>query len=412
MSNKPVSKSSFLNQKFFDKSNIAIFCILGIMVGFLFPPALLSVFTFLFGVNAIRDVHPRKWLQVRWWLIGIAWVAIYALTYFWSVDKGNWGDRLQTKLAVLLLPLAFYFLPRFSAKQLQLITIIFAVAFLGSAFYSISFLIRDPAYYIHQYKVSDVLPTLPKRDHIRASLAIALFIIWGVYIWPHLIDKPVKWFVGSTIAILVVYLHILAAKSGLVSLYLFFIGWSFYMLFYKKKLTGLIIIIAIPVIFFLANKFMPTFHERVNYIDYTIFMLRHGDKSGQFGDNNRLYSYSIALDLIKQHPITGVGTGDIQSSMDTGYAVKYPEVPAAARLIPHNQFLVVGLGCGIPAMLLFCIWVFMPLASLRRNRQSFFFFMVWLILFIQLMIEPALEVQIGVFVYLFFLLLQKHELVE
>ena len=141
-------------------------------------------------------------------------------------------------------------------------------------------------------------------------------------------------------------------------------------------------------------------------------MQEHGDHSGRFGDNNRLYSYKIAVDLIKKHPLTGVGTGDIKSSMDTGYAARYPEVPAMARLIPHNEFLVVGLGCGIPAMILFSIWVFMPLASLKKNRQSFFFFMAWLILLLQLMIEPVLEVQMGVFVYLFFLLLQKHELKE
>ena len=405
-----MNKSSFLNNKILDKSNIAIFCILGVMVGFLFPPALLSVFTFLFGINAIRDIPPRRWLEVKWWLLGLAWIAIYALTYFWSVDKANWGDRLQTKLAFLLLPLAFYFLPKFTTRQLQLITVILGVAFLSGAFYSLSFLLIDPVYYIHKYKFSDVLPTLPKRDHIRASLSISLFIIWGVYVWPSLDRRSLKWFIGSCIAILVVYLHILAVKSGLVSLYLFFIGWGFYMLFFKKKLAGLIILVGLPAIFFLANSFMPTFRERVNYIEFTIFMFKHGDRSGRFGDNNRLYSYKIAYDLMTKHPLTGVGTGDIKSSMDTGYAVMYPEVPEMARLIPHNQFLVVGLGCGVPAMILFIIWVFMPLASLKKNRQSFFFFMAWLVLFIQLMIEPVLEVQIGVFVYLFFLLLQKHEL--
>ena len=139
-------------------------------------------------------------------------------------------------------------------------------------------------------------------------------------------------------------------------------------------------------------------------------MLKQGDESGNYGDISRLMSYNLATDLIKQHPLTGVGTGDMLSAMDSSYARRYPQVPPAARLLPHNQFLLVGLGCGIPAMLLFAFWVFMPLAALKRNRQSFFFFMVWLIMLLQLLIEPALEVQLGVFVYLFFLLLLKHEL--
>ena len=394
-----------------DKSNIAILCILGAVLGFLFPPAMLSIFTFLFGVNAIRDVSPRMWLRDKWWLMGVAWVAIYALSYFWSNDKANWETRLQTKLAFLLLPLAFYFLPRFTKKQLQLITVIFAVLLLGAACYSVSFLLKDPAFYIHQYKYSDVLPTLPRRDHIRASLVIALFIVWGVYAWPFLDNRAVKWFVGACMAILVIYLHVLAVKSGLLALYVFVIGWSVYMLL-KKKIIGLIILVAFPLIFFLAKSFVPTFRERVNYIAYTIVMAKQGDQTGRFGDISRLYSYRLAIDLIKGHPLIGVGTGDMQAAMDSSYARKYPEVPAGARLLPHNQFLTVGLGCGIPAMLLFMAWVFMPLASLKRDRQSLFFLMVWLIVFLQLLIEPVFEVQIGVFVCLFFLLLQKHELQE
>ena len=218
-----------------DKSNIAIFCILGAMLGFLFPPAMLSIFTFLFGINAIRDVSPRLWLRDKWWLMGVAWIAIYALSYFWSDDKANWETRLQTKLAFLLLPLAFYFLPRFTKKQLQLITVIFAVLFLGAAFYSVSFLVRDPAYYTFKYKVSDVLPTLPKRDHIRASLVIALFIVWGGYAWPFLENRGIKWFVGVSMGILVIYLHVLAVKSGLVALYIFVIGGVSTCFFLREK---------------------------------------------------------------------------------------------------------------------------------------------------------------------------------
>jgi len=79
-------------------------------------------------------------------------------------------------------------------------------------------------------------------------------------------------------------------------------------------------------------------------------------------------------------------------------------------LLPHNQFLIVALGCGLPAAILFTVWVLMPLLSLRRNRQSFFFFIVWLALLMQLMIEPVLEVQYGVWMYLFFLVLFLNEL--
>ena len=395
-----------------DKSNIAIICIFGMMMGFMISRVELSIAMFLFGINAIRDVSPRQWVRNKWWLLGVLWVAMYALTYFWSHNKAEWDIRWQTKFPFLLLPLAFQFMPRFTSRQLQVITILIALPLLGGVAYSLYYLVSNPSYYITQYRFSGILPTLPKYDHIRASLIVALFVVWGVYVWPFLGNARMKWFVAVCIAILVVYLHILAVKSGLVALYLFLIGWSLYMVFSKKMIIGLMIILALPVVFLLAKSYVPTFRERINYISYTIFMAKHGDQTGRFGDISRLYSYALAIDLIKQHPWQGVGTGDMQAEMDTSYARSYPEVPASARLLPHNQFLTVGLGCGIPTMLLFITWMFMPLGALKRNRASFFFFMVWLIVFAHMLIEPVFEVQLGVFVCLFFLLLQKHELQE
>jgi len=210
--------------------------------------------------------------------------------------------------------------------------------------------------------------------------------------------------------VLALYIHILAAKSGLISFYIFLAGYGGYLAFARRKAAGFVLIAAIPVIILLALKLMPTFRERMTYVGFSYVMFKQGDKSGNIGDIARLTSYKLAFILIKEHPLTGVGTGDMKQEMDKLYTEKYPGTPEYGRLLPHNQFLTIAIGCGVPAAILFAIWVFMPLARLRRNRQSFFFFMVWLILFLQLMIEPVLEIQFGVFVYLFFLLLQMQEL--
>lgn len=365
----------------------------------------LSISMFLYGINAIIGTNPKDWIKNKWWLTGIGWVALYAITYFWTTDKGNLGARIETKLPFLILPLAFYYAPRLSLRQLQTIALTIGGLFVVSACYSVSFLIRNPAYYIWGYKVSQMLPTLPKEDHIRTSTSMVLYIIWVISIWSCFPSVYARRILVAIISILVVFLHILAAKSGLVSLYMFLVCWSFYMLLKQRKLAGLVIIVGIPLFLALAIRVMPTFRERANYIDYTYFMLRHSDKSGLFGDLSRLTSYQLAIDLIKEHPLTGVGAGDVKTEMDSAYAKNYPDFPASARLVPHNQFLTVALGCGIPAMLVFAFWVFMPLRLLRNNKRAFFIFTTWFILFFQLMIEPVLEVQLGVFLVLFFLLL-------
>jgi len=380
------------------------------MGGFLVSRSLLSAGVFLFGVNALWNVHPRRWLQHKWWLIGLLWVAMYVLTYFWSADKHNWDIRWQVKLPILLLPLAFAFVPKFNTAQLRVFTVVTALMLLAGAGYSVSFLYGNMDYYIQQYHISHILPTPVKQDYIRFSLAIAVFIIWCIYIFPSLGNKAAKWFTGISIVLLAAYLHILASKSGLLALYLFMVAWGCYLIVARKRVVGLIVMGAIIGAFLFAAKYIPTFSERLSTIQINYFEFKRQDKTGIYGDLARLNSYDVAVRLIKAHPIAGVGTGDMLAEMNKGYDKWYPLIQGQYRLLPHDQFLVVALGCGIPAMLLFAVWVFMPLTWLRRNRESFFFFMVWLVLFIQLLVEPVLEVQFGVFVYLFFLLWQKETL--
>jgi O-antigen ligase len=380
------------------------------MLGLLISPVILSIFTFLYGVNAIRDVPVKRWLRNKWWLLGMVWIACYAITWFWSANKHHWGGEVQILLPVMLLPLAYIYMPTLSPRQLSIMNTGGSLILLGGISYSLSFLVRDPEHYILQYGVSHLLPVPCEKDHIRFSLAIVLFMIWCVYSWPQMPGKMVRWVVGISMAIMVVYLHILAAKIGIISLYLFFVCWGLYVTIARKKLAGLLIIIAVPVVMWLALNYVPTFAIRQQYIHYTLVKLEQQDKSGNYGDINRMYSYKIAYRLIKEHPLTGVGAGDIMDEMKRGYAQWHPQVVEGSILIPHNQFLVVALGCGIPAMLVFMAWVFMPLFWLKKNRQSFFFFVVWLILFFELMIEPVLEIQNGVFVFLFFLLLQLQEM--
>jgi len=405
-----VSRTDFLNSKYLDKSNIALVCVLGMFAGFLISPAILSISMMLYGVSALRDVSPRRWIENLWWLVGAAWISMYALTYFWTVDKEAWGIALQVKLPFLLLPLAFAYTPVFLTRQLQLFTTLAGVLLFSGACYSLSFLVRDPETYIHQYNFSHLLPTPCRQDHISFSLAITLYIVWALYAWPYLKNVWMKWLIAGLVVFLALYIHILAAKSGIVSLYIFLGLWSVYLVFTKRRIAGIIMVIAIPLFITLAINFLPTFSIRKDYVAYSLFMLKFGDKTGNYGDINRIMASDIAMQLIRKHPMSGVGSGDVMGEMRKVYHESYPDVRDEDVLMPHNQFLIVAVGCGIPAMLIFTAWVLMPLTWLRKNRQSFYFLVVWLILLLQLLIDTALEAQMGVFIFVFFILLQKQEL--
>ncbi len=379
--------------------------------GLLRSRAFLSLGMIILGVTGLWNVPPRQWLKDKWWLAGVAWVAIYAISGLWSDDKGEWSTFLQMKLPVLLLPLAFNFLPAFSRKQLQMLTLICGGMLLGGAVYSVSFLVMDYQHYLQEYNVSHMIPTPVYGDYICFSTSCALFIAWTFYALPSFISKTAKWVAIGIAALLAIYLHILASKSGLIAFYIFAISFAVYTVVKRRSVAGIAGLVAIPVVLSLAITYIPTLHERKAHIVYTFYRLRDNDKTGKLGDLSRLISYDIATRLIKEKPILGVGAGDIMTEMNKGYDKWYPQVTEERnRLIPHNQFLTVALGCGIPAALLFIWWVIMPLFTLPGGRDKFFFGVTWAALLVQLMIEPFLEGQFGVFIYLYFPLMIMHNL--
>jgi len=378
------------------------------LIGFFVSRAMLSMSMMLFGLNGLLGIHPKRWLREKWWLLGVYWVGFYLLSGLWSHDMDYWYTRCEVKLPILLLPLAFAFTASFSTQQLRLFTLFLNAVLLYGVGYSLSFLVIDPEFYIKGYDYSNVLPTLPKDDHIVFSLSMAIAVAWNVYFFPFLKRSRKILLVVPTI-IFIVMLHVLAARTGLVCLYLFALGWGVYSAFRKSgRILGLTLLVGCVAGAFLGVKYVPTLQNRLDHFKYTILMFQEGNMSGDYSDIGRYMSYDLALKLIDRHPWQGVGAGNMLDSMKGAYDVWYPHVPEKQRLLPHNQFLSVALAGGLPAMLFFIAWVFYPLFEIKRTREGFFFAILWLMVMVPLMVEPVLEIQFGVFVYLFFLLWMRH----
>jgi O-antigen ligase len=385
-----------------NRSAIAILTAVGMIGGFMTGRAILSLFMALFGLNALRAISPRQWFRQNWWLLGIAWVGVYALSWFWSSNFGFWNERLQVKLPVLLFPLAFALLPRFSVKQLNDFTKIVCVFIFLGCCYSLSFLWRDPQGVLNGYFTSKVMPTPAYRDHIRYSILVAWSIIWCCRMFPLATGRFYKTFLVLAILFFTVYLHILAVKSGLMVLYLFIVLYALRLLFTRKLLYSLGMIVALSAGIYLAYLKVPSFNYKINYLKFTYEEYQRNGMSGQFSDMGRVISYEMAWKVFLQHPWIGVGAGDILDEMTQVYHQYYPQ--ESKPLVPHNQFIVVLLTGGLLALVPFILWVFYPLTKVKRSREGFYFFITWLTMLGAMLVEPMLEVQFGVFVYLFCLL--------
>lgn len=408
---KLVNKNSFLPAKM--RIQIAFIALLGILVGFFLSRAMLSIAMILLGVNALIGVHPKYWVKQKWWWLGLIWVLFYFLSGFWSTDLDYWHTRCETKLPILLLPLAFAFTPAFSIRPKTVFWYVLNLLLMIAIGYSTFCFFSNAAFYIKGYNYSHVVPTLPKNDYIIFSITLAASLVWNIYIHPHLVRLWQKRINVALVVLIIIVLHLLAVRTGLMCFYLFLVGWSGYLLWRKKTRNyGLLVVIIGLLMLTTAWKFVPTLHNRIEHTLFSWVMFQEKNMSGDYSDIGRYMSYDIAVRLIKKHPFLGVGAGEMLDSMKGGYTQWYPQIPDAQRLIPHNQFLSVALACGIPAMLFFIAWVIFPLIEVLQNREGFFFVILWLMMLIPLMVEPLLETQFGVFVFLFFLLWQRHTMLH
>ncbi|MFH0865095.1 MAG: O-antigen ligase family protein [Bacteroidota bacterium] len=128
----------------------------------------------------------------------------------------------------------------------------------------------------------------------------------------------------------------------------------------------------------------------------------------------RLEYWRAAFEIIRKHPLFGVGTGD----MNIAFAQQYDEMKSKLsmrwRLKAHNQFLSLGVGFGIPGILWFSFILFYPL-FVRKHRTDFYYIIFFIILFCSLLTEDTIESQAGLTFYAFFnalLLLGRKEITE
>jgi len=388
-----VDKNSLLEAKQVWKGRIALITLLGMLIGMLCARFVASLSMILFGLNALWDIHPRYWLRQRWWLFGLGWVAVYALSALWSSNTEEWFAHLQVKFPFLFMPLAFAFLPRFSPRQLRLSTWCLVVVMCAGAAYSMSFLWRDATALIEGYKFAQVLPTPFYNDHIAFSSGVALTIAWTIFYLPYMGKRLPRMLLGVLVFFLAIYLHVLAAKTGLIALYILLAGViTYYMIRAPRK--GVLLLLALAALSSIAYLSLPTLRERAGYTMVTWRSYVMGERHGIYSDAGRVISYDLACKSIAAHPLTGVGAGDVLDEMKQGYSRWYPAVSEAQQLWPHNQFLTTAMAVGIPGALLFTIWIAAPLRRVRRDRTGFYFILVWLMLLVPLMVDLFLEVQI------------------
>ena len=109
----------------------------------------------------------------------------------------------------------------------------------------------------------------------------------------------------------------------------------------------------------------------------------------------RFEYWHTSLLIIKQHPLFGVGTGDLPMVFEKQYIAMKSGLAPQNRLRSHNQYLSITIGFGILGLAWF-VWVMLYPAIKTHNFSNYFFVIFWIIFMLSMLTEDTIENQEGV----------------
>lgn len=368
--------------------------------GLLWSRALLSISFILFvvlsvvfeGKTSIKLIKESFWLKTM-----LALVLVYALSGFWSEDKAQWVKTVQVKLPLLFMPFTLGILVKISKETYNKLLYVFAGLVVISTGWSYIFYFFTENITL-TYLQAKVLPVPMYDDHVRFSwLVVVLFAM----ILDRIFKKSViqeRWILAGLLVYLIVYLHVLAAKTGVLGLYIVSAIFLWKQVSGKLRLYGLMILLMLPVVSWFL---LPSFQSRLRFILWDFQNYSRGNYTEGLSDAPRILSFQAGAAIVKSNFLNGVGSGDVLQETIEWYKIHAPFLKPYEQLLPCNQILMFVCSGGVLMGLIALVFFLSPfwIKILKNNYLWVSFHVVALFGF---MYEIGLEVQNGVFIYIFF----------
>lgn len=318
----------------------------------------------------------------------------------------EWASIIRIKLPLLFLPLAFASpLFYFKARQWKAVFLFLLVLVTVTSLWSVAgYLVNMPA--IHQgYLKAQTLQTPLENDHVRYSWMVSVTVLIGALFFARY--NFLKWqkiVLAFVITWLIVYLHILAARTGVLCFYsMLMIGavWIFWK--HKINAKSFLLLTAIIVLPLIAWFTLPTFQNRVHYFLYDFSYFKNAQYLPGSNDGVRIISIKAGWHILNEAPLTGVGFGDIKAETGKWYTASYPQMLQTDKIYPCSEPMMYAAGAGWIGLVLFLMAVSIPF-FLTKYKSSLGWILINLTAIISFMFDIGLEVQLGVFLYAFIIL--------
>lgn len=198
---------------------------------------------------------------------------------------------------------------------------------------------------------------------------------------------------------LVVFL--LNSKAGIFSLLVLFLLIILYYLYIHKHVWKTIFLLLLGVMIFYGGfRLFPSTFARFEKTGAVLAQKNDAGQEKMESNYERLFVWKAGWEVIRKHPLIGVGTGDVKDALLEEYQKEDNKAVYDMRLNAHNQYIQTFIALGIFGLMLMIFFLAWP-SWTALKRKDFIYFAFLAVFAINILVESMLEVQAGVVYYAF-----------
>jgi len=392
-----------------------IFQSLCLLLAFFLPvfPGILPAIILLMSANWLISgdylaagtmFRNEKW---RYRILSLALLYLLYLAgmlYSKDFDYG-WFD-LEVKLSLLVFPLIFSLSrhDQFNKERLRKILIAFVA---GCITGSIILLVHT--WIVNARNgVADAFYYTNLTWYFHASY-LALYTTFAIAIILLLLvdsdinrGKVFNFFLITILIYLQGFIFLLSSKAGLLSLATIEVLFIILLIYKKFKYTVVSISIFTMVLVFAGFAVLfPYAFGRISKADAMISKVNSGQTNPEDGTVARMEIWKVSAEIIREHPLSGVGTGDVKDVLMQAYQDHQLYPILHKKLNSHNQYLQTFIAIGVFGFLALVLLLVLP--AVRAIRKGDYIYFIFLLTFgMNMLFESMLETQAGVIYFAFF----------
>lgn len=381
------------------------------------PPVFYTLFTsslVVLAIVALAKGHPVNLKQTTPWLF-IGFFAVHLTGFLFSDDYSSVWKALQNKLSFVLLPFILMVFQPFLTRSF--FRKLIAVFFYSSVLITVVFILISVNDLYDHYNLLAERNRLGKlkimrpfyssflthgyihRSYFGLLIGIALFS--SPFLFPIKRGKQILFSLAATL--LFVTQILLQNRMIIVAFILCSMLYLIIKVIKAKSFKWAIYFsLAVITIVSIAYSLKDSPYNRFNTAGFDDYNL--SDNKREFtGTTIRLAIWENSLDIIKEHPLFGVGYGELNEKRLEVYRDNGFEVGLDNEFNSHNQILETQVVAGIPGTI-FLLAMFISIWWIAFKRRDTHLFIITSFLFLSMLTEAMFERQLAISIFCTYIL--------